>query len=233
MARSKVLRDPFLSSTYSGIFQAQHKIIGTSCEVILEIGSAGGITKILNNKIVTSDVRPAIGVDLVIDASQPLPFGQNSVEGLIAKDVLHHLPDPVAHFNEIGRVLKLGATAVYAEPNWNLISRFVFYFFHPEPWIHQTNWKFKSTDPMFANQALPWIIFIRDRNEFESEFPNLEVSISKIPLNGLAFLISGGVYNRTKISSDLLIKLAAWENNHPMWMKFFGLTRIIAIKKIT
>ena len=201
--------------------------------MILEIGSAGGITKILNSEIVTSDVRRALGVDLVIDASQPLPFGESSVDGLIAKDVLHHLQDPVAHFKELGRVLKLGATAVYAEPNWNLISRIIFHFFHPEPWIQQSDWKFKSPDPMFANQALPWIIFIRDRKEFESEFPNLEVLVSDIPLNGVAFLLSGGVYNRTKFSSDFLMKLAAWEISHLMWMKLFGLTRIIAVRRIS
>ena len=231
LARSKVLHDTYLSSVYLEILKNQLKSLAVHNSRVIEIGSAGGITKEFYGEITTSDVRHAEGVDLIIDATTPFPFPNNSVDRLLAKDVLHHIANPITHFAEVERILKHNGSAIYAEPNWNLVSRFVFRFIHPEPWISKGDWTFETNDPMFANQALPWILFVRDRKKFEVMFPGLEIQLQPIPLNGVAFLLSGGVFRRTIISSSLLIKIDKWEQRHQSWMTFFGLTRIILIRK--
>ena len=103
----------------------------------MELGSAGGITKEYYPDILTTDVRIQDGVDFELDSDFSLPFADASVDCIIAKDVLHHISDPNAHFQEINRVLKSGGTVIYTEPNWNFVSRLVFTFFHPE--VFNTN----------------------------------------------------------------------------------------------
>ena len=49
-----------------------------------------------------------------------------------------------------------------------------------------------------ANDALPWIIFFRDRARFELEFPELEI-IRTEPHTVLLYLLSGGVSMRSLV----------------------------------
>ena len=46
-----------------------------------------------------------------------LPFASNCFDGILAKGVLHHIPDMRGAVEEIARVLKPGGMAVLAEPN--------------------------------------------------------------------------------------------------------------------
>jgi len=43
-----------------------------------------------------------------------------------------------------------------------------------------------------ANDALPWIIFVRDRLKFEQEFPQWQIELIK-PIMPFRYLVSGGV----------------------------------------
>jgi len=51
-----------------------------------------------------------------------LPFKSNSFQTVIARGLLHHLPDPSQGIAEIQRVLRKGGTLVAYEPNRNFIS---------------------------------------------------------------------------------------------------------------
>jgi SAM-dependent methyltransferase len=236
VSRIKILNDPFLRASYVSILETMKQLINQfgaiSNRQILEIGSAGGITSEIDNQIITSDVRTGYGVRLIIDGNKSLPFKNNELRAIIAKDVLHHLSNPDDFFKEVSRVLEPGGIAVFAEPNWNLLSRLIFYFIHPEPYMsRQKSWTFESHEPMFSNQAIPWIIFCRDKALFAEKFPSLHQEVLEVPLNGLSFLASGGVYKRTRIPSSLLIKSMAIESSSNRWMKHTGLTRIMFVKK--
>jgi SAM-dependent methyltransferase len=245
--RRKILGDPFLKYLYEHIYftllhigigqRNESLVLGNRFDVnhqlrILEIGSAGGILKDLSPGIMTSDVRVCEGVDFVINA-QNFPIPNDSLDLLMGKDVLHHLPEVSLHFHEISRVLKRGSSAVYLEPNWNFFSKIVFKYLHPEPWREDVeSWSFSSNGPMDSNQALAKIIFIRDLDVFMSLYPNLKVEIVEIPLNSLAFLLSGGVHKRNRISSQLLTQLYIFESKRRFWLKIFGINRVIRITKI-
>lgn len=232
--RQRVLEDQFLVFHYANCIDALLDAAGPldlSKDLVIELGSAGGITKALHPEIQTTDVRICPGVDRQVDA-QSLPFADSSVSALIAKDVLHHLPNVQMHFLEVSRVLKPGGTAAYLEPNWNFLSRLIFTFAHPEPYYNNVSeWEFESTDPMYANQALAFVVFVRDSAKFRRLFPSLSISIQR-PLNGLAFILSGGVYRRNQIPFHLLHWIHKVEVSQPRLRQLTSVSRLIVLKKM-
>ena len=56
--------------------------------------------------------------------AQVLPFRDGTFNGVLAKGVLHHLPDVEQAVSEISRVLKSGGVAVMVDPNPNLFRKF-------------------------------------------------------------------------------------------------------------
>jgi len=73
-------------------------------------------------------------------------------------------------------------------------ANFVYNILHHEPFDPgAVAWQLTSKGPLTtANDALPWIIFGRDRVKFEAEFP--EWRIKKVQLlMPFRYLVSGGV----------------------------------------
>ena len=232
ISSEKILADSFLTFIYERTLNRQLEKLDLNKKV-LELGSAGGITKFKFPWIITSDPRPSPGVDMVLRANEELPFEDNSIDRVICKDVLHHISEPKKHFEEMFRILKVGGKIVYTEPNWNLFSRVIYQFLHPEPFCAtQKGWNFENLDPMYSNQALPWIIFCRDAEIFHQMFPGFVLEIDSVPTNAFSYLISGGVFKRNKIPSKFLMTLSEFENRNKMHMKFFGLSRTIEITKV-
>jgi len=233
--RATVLGDPFLLKSYQDVLELQLSLLEPLKypRVVIELGSAGGITKLNHSFIVTTDIREGDGIDCLLNPNFSLPFEDSSLSGIIAKDVLHHISDPERHFEEIKRVLKNGGMAIYAEPNWNFVSKLIFTLMHPEPFDQEkVKWNFESHDPMYSNQALPYIIFVRDSDVFKKCFPELEVEVLEKTLNGLSFILSGGVMQRTFISPRILLALNKLEKKSKFLMDRFGTIRVIKITKV-
>ena len=226
----KIINDNYLKTIYlehlNHMLGVHKSIDNQSALKILEIGGAGGITQVYFPHVEVTDLRKSKYISKIVDA-QKLPYKKSSINLILAKDVLHHLPNVTEHFKEIERVLKNGGKVVYLEPNWNLCSRLIFTLFHPEPYIRSMkDWQFISNDPMDANQALSWIIFSRDSEEWNRKFPHLTFEIGK-STNGIDFLLSGGVYFRNKVNSFFLLHLRKF--------RIFGLfdtSRFIVVTKI-
>jgi hypothetical protein len=198
---------------------------------VVEIGSSGGITKYFSNKLITTDIRSDLNLNLVMNA-QNFCFKSNSLLGVFGKDVLHHLPNIELHFAELQRCLAPGARAVYAEPNWAIFPKVIYTFFHPEPWIeNQKEWKFHSDDPMYSNQALPYLIFKRDAMKFTSLYPNLKVSVLDDYGFSFSYLLSRGVHGKSLLPSKLLLYILNFEKRFNFTFKYFDLMRLIVIEK--
>src|SRR5262249_54370825 len=61
--------------------------------------------------------------------------------------------------------------------------------FEPET----TSWELPTSGPLSgANDAMPWIIFARDRLKFEQEFPHWRIEQID-PMMPFRYLLSGGV----------------------------------------
>ena len=236
-AENRIEVDKFLRYVY----MYQLGIIREICEEslaygnILEIGAAGGITKLVWPEVITTDVREAAGVDKAMSAEM-LEFENDSLKCIFGMDALHHVRDPETHFNEVSRCLATGGVAIYIEPNWNFFSKFSFgvalKYLHPEPYdLKSKGWRLLDDDPMMGNQAQGYNIFVRDELEFKDKFPRLQIEVMQ-PVKGLSFLLSGGVHTRLPIPSSFLLPIFKSEEKNPKWMKTFGLGRVIRVTKV-
>jgi SAM-dependent methyltransferase len=163
--------------------------------LIVELGSGGSYLKQLEPAIITSDVSPGIA-EQVIDARK-LPFANESVRALLLTHVFHHIPDVDAFFREAQRVLAPGGVIAMIELAHTPFARFFFKNFHHEPYEDGVReWSFAQNDSMMdSNQALSWMVFERDRVEFERRYPGLGIEkIEMMPW--FTYFISGGVTMR-------------------------------------
>jgi SAM-dependent methyltransferase len=188
----------------------------------LEIGSAGGITKILRPEFITTDIRKSRGVDLVIDATE-LPFESRRFDIVYAVDVIHHISDLNKLFSEVNRVLKPGGVFFMREPYWGPVAQIVWRFLHPEDFSVKRLFKVSlDSDPMRGNQALAYGIMKRPSILPANLIPE-DLCLHRLgETTGVAFLLSGGATFRTRISRRALIILETWELRHPKWLKIFG-----------
>ena len=234
-ATQRIVEDKFLNELFTDeLLLIKRAADGTPTGRGIEIGAAGGNTKIIWPEIITTDVRESVGVDKIM-AAELISEEDSSISLLFGMDALHHVREPERHFQELQRVLVPKGVAIYIEPNWNYFSRFCFKvllkYLHPEPYdTKKIGWNLSDPDPMMGNQAQAYNIFVRDIKIFQAKYPNLKVEILE-PLKGLAFLISGGVHTRLPVPSKLLIQIYRYENRHQNWIRIFGLGRLIRITK--
>lgn len=170
----------------------------TTSGLLVELGSGGSYLKDLAPDLITSDVVEGVA-DRVIDGRQ-LPFADGSVKALFLTHVLHHIPEPEAFFAEAQRVLVPGGVISLIEVAHTPFARFFFKNFHHEPYRDDCpEWAFAQSDSMMdSNQAMSWMILVRDRARFKKLFPQLQIA-SNAYLPWLTYLVSGGVTMRDLI----------------------------------
>lgn len=194
----------------------------------LELGSGAGFFRKLMPNLITSELFSTPGVEQIVDAQQ-LPFSKDELDGIVMTDVFHHIPDVARFFREATRCIKAGGQVLMIEP-WNTSwSRWVYQRLHSEPFAPDSGWNIPSTGPLSgANGALPWIVFERDRERFQREFP--EWSIESIELlMPFSYLLSGGVSLRALVPGWTYRPVRWIENqfNQRRWAMF----AIIKLKK--
>src|SRR5439155_11838663 len=115
-------------------------------------------------------------------------------------NVLHHLPRVREFLAESARCVRSGGVLTLIEPWVSAWSKRVYKGAHHEPFVPRAmRWEFETSGPLSgANGALPWIIFQRDRQQLEQEFPEWHVE-SVRPMMPLRYLLSGGVSMRSLV----------------------------------
>jgi len=116
------------------------------------------------------------------------------------------------------------------EPWVSTWSRPIYRHLHHEPFDPSAReWTFPDAGPLSgANGALPWIVFQRDRHEFESEFPDLEIQAVR-PVMPFRYLVSGGVSMRQlmpEATFTLWRKLESWLCTWPRHWSMFALIHL-------
>jgi len=186
-------RKPALRAIYTDIYarMAAHCLPGQTVEVG---GGSSGFKEFAPRTIVT-DVLFARWLDLVADAAC-LPFRPRTVANIVMFDVLHHIEFPRRFFEDAARILVPGGRIVMAEPAITVASWPFYRFFHPEPLSMQADplasrSPSSARDPFDANQAIPTLLFGRDRQRFIATFPTLSIrSVTRLSL--FAYPLSGG-----------------------------------------
>jgi SAM-dependent methyltransferase len=191
-----ILSKPFLRAIYDEWYGALAKEVPPGDGAILELGSGAGYCNRFISGLITSEVFFCSTVQLVADA-QRLPFPDGSLRAIVFTDVLHHMPNVRQFLAEASRCLRNGGKILMIEPWVSAWSRFVYTRFHHEPFRPDAQeWSFDSAGPLSsANGALPWIVFARDRQRFETEFPQLVIEEIR-PFMPFRYLLSGGVSMR-------------------------------------
>jgi SAM-dependent methyltransferase len=199
----------------------------------VEIGAGVSFFKKIYPQIITTDIKRADYLDMVVDALN-MPFENGSVRAIYGINCFHHFPDPNQFFKELIRVLNSGGGCVLIDPYHGPLAK-AFYknVFDTEGFdVAQPSWKNDSLGVMMnANQALSYIVFTRDKKQFETQYPELEL-VKQYPLkNYVRYLLSGGLNFRQLLPSFLspLLKLVEWLLS-PL-SKVFGLHHIIIIRK--
>jgi len=200
--REIIKKKPFLKKLYLeyyNIFKENVQDVPKGFKI--ELGSGGGFLKEIITDVITSDVLDVSGVDKVFSAEK-IPFPDESVSAFILLGTLHHIKHPDMFFSEIKRCLKLDGKVVMIEPTNSLFSRFFYKYFHHEVFDEKSNkWEIdgggRLTD---ANLALPWIIFVRDREKFQKKYPALEIlQVNKH--TPFRWWLSGGLTTRQLVPS--------------------------------
>ncbi len=184
---------------YYEIFKENTKDIPDGFKI--EIGSGGGFLKEVINDVITSDVLELPGVDKTFFAEK-IPYPDKSIAAFFLLNTLHHLKEPDKFFSEVNRCLKPGAKIIMIEPTNTPFSRLFFKYIHHEQFDEKKDkWKVDGEGRLAdANNAMPWIIFIRDREKFLTKYPDLEI----IQINKhtpFRWFLSGGLSYRQLVPS--------------------------------
>jgi SAM-dependent methyltransferase len=196
--RHQILKEKkFLRRIYADWYQMIACSLSRSPGFVLELGSGAGFFKEHTPLIHTSDVFFIPGLSLVLDG-QWMPFKDNSLGGLVMVNVFHHLSDIETFLMEATRCVQLGGRMIMVEPWATYWSGFVYTHFHHEEFDPSSvRWgKSGGGHLSGANGALPWIVFHRDRDRFEHDFPGWQIN-SIEPFMPLRYLLSGGISGRS------------------------------------
>lgn len=165
----------------------------------IEIGSGAGFLNEIIPNVIQSDVFVTPGIDVVFSAEK-LPFKKNDTAAFFMLDVLHHIPKPSNFLQEASACLKSKGRIIMIEPYISAWGKFIWKNFHHEPCDDKTDsWSVEKTGPLSgANSAIPWIIFVRDKEKFEKKFPSLRI-VKIYPHTPFCYLLSGGVSMKTLV----------------------------------
>ena len=198
LARRDVLkRKAFLRKVYLEWYDLLLAVLPEGPGRVLELGSGAAFLKDFLPSLVTSEVVAWEGVSLVADA-RALPLSNGSLKAVVMTNVFHHVDDARAFLRGAARAVRPGGVVAMIEPWVTAWSRFVYGQLHDEPFLPETrDWDFHGEGPLSgANGALPWIVFERDRERFEAEFPEWRVESVRL-LMPFRYLLSGGLSMRS------------------------------------
>ena len=101
-------------------------LAGLAPGVVMDVGAKDGRYRPLvpSTEYLTLDIRPESGADIVGDVHD-VPRGSDSLDTVLATEVLEHCYDPAQAVREIHRILRPGGVCV-------LSTRFI-HAYHPDP----------------------------------------------------------------------------------------------------
>lgn len=199
---------------------------------VLELGSGAGYCQRYIPNLITSETFFCPEVRMIADA-QRMPIKSNSLRAIVFTNVLHHIPDVRRFLREASRCVHSGGRILMIEPWVTPWSQLIYTKLHHEPFCPAAvEWAFSSAGPLSsANGALPWIVFVRDRKEFQKEFPEFEI-VRIEPLMPFRYLLSGGLGMRSLMPGFVNPILSGLERALRPCMSSLGMFAFISVKKM-
>jgi SAM-dependent methyltransferase len=226
-----MLRDVF--SEFHDLFHKLENQFITAKGIKVEIGAGVAPMRDSYSDVLATDVVSAAHLDHVLNA-EDMALENESVRGLFGQNCFHHFLHPDHFFNEVERVLAPGGGVILLDPYYGPFASFLYKRLFKNEGFDKDfpSWETPTSGPMYgANQALSYIVFVRDRTEFEKKHPTLKIVYQKPVGNYLKYLFSGGLNFRQLLPDSMspLINFAQWcltPFNH-----WFSLHHTIVIRK--
>lgn len=228
---------PFLKKVYLthySDFISLEKEMNSMPGKSLELGSGGGFLKSVLPQVITSDVTVTPGVDRV-ESAYKLSFKEGELKAIYMTGVLHHMSKPREFFKEALRCLSEGGVVAMMEPHMSTFGKFFFKTLHHEGNDMKTHrWEFPQMGALSdANTALPYLIFDRDFEQFQKEFPDFKV-VKRTYHTFLTYGLSGGVGFRFSTPGWLYPLFYGLEKLLSPFMKnYLGTMQTIVLKKVS
>ena len=229
---------PLLRSAFQTFYDDMARLCDahlTSEGMEIELGSGAGFFKSIRSSVIASDIRRGSNIDIELDA-QHMALKAETVRCIYAINVFHHLPDPDKFFSELVRVLRPGGGCILIEPHIGPASAWIHRRLHSDEYFDPDAADWKSNEirgPLSgANQALAHIVFWRDRARFEEAYGSqLEIVHNDYELNGLRYLLSGGVNFRQLVPSAMARPLGTIERLARPIARLWSLHQVIVLRK--
>lgn len=206
LARKRMLREVF--SEFHKLFRKLDQQYFNAEGPEIELGA--GIAPIRDSypQVLATDIVYGTHLDRVLDAEK-MELPDHSVRVFYGQNCFHHFPHPDRFFEELERVLVPGGGVILLEPYYGVFASILYKnLFRTEGFDKGYQlWEAPMEGPMNgANQALSYIIFERDRAEFELRYPTLRIVHQERLGNYLKYLLSGGL-NFYQLCPDFLSPL--------------------------
>lgn len=199
--RATIEGKPALRRFYLEVYREYRRTLARCPDAgtALEIGSGAGFAKEVIPQLVTSDIVPYPGVDLVLDGTS-LPYPEASLSFICMTNVFHHIPNVGTFLRQAERCLVPGGRLLIADQHVGLLSRPILRHLHHEPFDPTAQeWAFQSRGPLSdANGALAWVVFRRDLRLFQERFPALQL-VRYQPHSPLLYWLCGGLKRWTLV----------------------------------
>jgi SAM-dependent methyltransferase len=231
--RLQIVRDkPFLREVYDEWYRTLAQRVPSGEGAILELGSGAGYFQQFVPEAIRSEVFFCRNVDLVADACR-LPFTDGRLRSVVMTDVFHHIPDAHRFLGEAVRCIHPGGRILMIEPWVSAWSKLIYRNLHHEPFLPEAaTWEIAGTGPLSgANGALPWIVFVRDRDRFVRDFPQLHIEEIR-PMMPFRYLVSGGISMRNLMPTALHGAWRGLEAALSPWMSSLAMFCFINIRRI-
>jgi len=228
-----ICNKPFLTRLYADFYEEIRLAMPAGVQgPVVELGAGAGFIKNHLPQVITGDVLPSRFIDVCFDARNS-PFKTDSLKGIVMLNVFHHIPSAGLFLSDAQRCLKRGGVVVMIEPWITAWSHLIYKLFHHEA-THtlQRGWDFESSGPLSgANQALPWIVFQRDRTLFERAFSNLRIEAIR-PHTPLRYLASGGLSHKATAPLSWYAPLMRMETRAQPLRRGFSMFATIILRRV-
>ena len=211
LANTKVARDLYYSAKNSNVkfllekrFSWMNNFINNGDKGI-EVGSGAGFAKdfIHNKNFKLSDIGNDKHLDFKNIDAQNTGFEKESLDYVIASNMIHHIPFPMKFFREMNRILKKNGKLIIFESHCSImfqlattIMKHEGFDFTLNVWDEE-NLKSDENNAWHGNIAVPHLIF-DDKEGFDENLSNLFTLEYDKFTECLIFLNSGGVTSKTK-----------------------------------